>query len=74
LRSDSLGLPTGQVVVAEADLARLHDRLYRLESAVEDVDADLAGNAGPKAYRTAFEHLSDPVKDLVGMVIEPVRA
>ena len=73
LRSDSLGVPAGQVVVAEADLARLHDRLYRLEAALEDVDADLARNAGPKAYREAFEHLCDPVRDLVGTVVEPVR-
>ena len=73
LRSDSLGIPDGQVVVAEVDLAKLHDRLYRLESAVEDVDADLARNAGPKAYRDAFEHLCDPARDLVGMVVEPLR-
>ena len=65
--------PDGQVIVAEVDLARLHDRLYRLETAVEDVDADLARNAGPKAYREAFEHLCDPARDLVGVVVEPLR-
>jgi hypothetical protein len=36
-------------------------------------DADLEGNAGPKAYREAFEHLCDPARDLVGMIVEPVR-
>jgi hypothetical protein len=51
----------------------VHDRLYRLESALEDVDADLAANAGPKAYREAFDHLYESAKDLVGVVVEPVR-
>ena len=27
----------------------------------------------PKAYREAFEHLCDPARDLVGVVVEPVR-
>ncbi len=51
----------------------LHDRLYRLESALEDVDADLSGNPGVRAYRQAFEHLCDPARDLVGVLVEPVR-
>ena len=66
-------MPAGQVVVAEKELHRLHDRLYRLEAAVEDVDADLAGSPGPKAYRAAFEHLYEAAKDLTGAVVEPVR-
>ena len=72
-RADSLKIPTGQVIVSEADLRSLHDRLYRLESAVEDVRADLNDQSGAKAYREAFEHLYDSAKDLVGMVVEPVR-
>ena len=48
VRADSLGIPAGQVVVAESELARLHDRLYRLESAIEDVDADLARSSEPR--------------------------
>lgn len=59
--------------MAEDDLRRLHDRLYRLETAIEDVDADLAGASGPKVYREAFEHLYEPASDLVGLVVEPVR-
>ena len=42
-----------------ADLGRLHDRLYRLEAAVEDVRADLEGTPSPADYRRAFEHLLD---------------
>jgi hypothetical protein len=60
--------------VATGDLARLHDRLYRLEAAVEDVRVDLATATGAAAYRQAYEHVMDAVGDLVGTVIEPVRA
>ncbi|HEV3366714.1 MAG TPA: hypothetical protein VG054_04570 [Acidimicrobiales bacterium] len=66
-------IPAGQVIVSEADLRSLHDRLYQLESAVEDVRADLNDRSGAKAYQEAFEHLYDSAKDLVGMVVEPVR-
>jgi tetrahydromethanopterin S-methyltransferase subunit G len=61
------------VVVAEEDLQRLHDRLYRLEAAVEDVTADLRRSTGPKAYREAFDHLYESARDLVGTVVEPAR-
>lgn len=74
LRSDALGVPAGQVIVAETELARVHDRLYRLETAIEDVDADLARDARPYSYREALEHLLEAARDLVGMVVEPVRA
>ncbi len=72
-RADSLQVPAGQVVIAETDLRLLHDRLYRLEAAVEDVASDLAGKAGAGAYREAFEHLLEAAEDLVGTMVEPVR-
>jgi tetrahydromethanopterin S-methyltransferase subunit G len=72
-RADSLKIPAGQAIVSESDLQSLHDRLYRLESAIEDVRTDLDGRPGPKAYKEAFEHLYDAAQDLVGVVVEPVR-
>jgi tetrahydromethanopterin S-methyltransferase subunit G len=72
-RAESFRLPNGQVIVSEDDLQKVHDRLYLLESAIEDVDADLAGDPGPKAYRAAFDHLYEAAKDLVGVVVEAVR-
>jgi hypothetical protein len=72
-RADSLEIPSGQTIVAEEDLRRLHDRLYRLESAVEDVDSDLEGRSGARAYREALDHLLEAARDLVGIVVEPVR-
>jgi hypothetical protein len=49
----------------------LHDRLYRLEAAMEDVDADLAGRPSAQAYRQAFEHLYEAAQGVAGVVIEP---
>ena len=66
-------VPAGQVIVNQDDLRKLHDRIYRLESAVEDVQADLEGKPSAAAYRAAFDHLFDAAGDLVGIVIEPVR-
>jgi len=51
----------------------VRDRLYRLEAAIEDVESDLGESAGSRSYRAAFEHLYDAAKDLVGVVIVPVR-
>ena len=59
--------------MSEDDLRRVHDRLYRLETAVEDVEGDLDDRSGSQAYRAAFEHLYEAAKDLVGVVVEPVR-
>ena len=61
-------------MVTEAELQRLHDRLYRLEAAMEDVDADLSGHPGARAYRQAFEHLYEAAKGVAGVVIEPATA
>lgn len=68
----SLHIPDGQIVVSQAQLDRLHDRLYTLESALDDVDADLAGRAREGDYRAAFRHLHAAANDLRGFVVEPV--
>ena len=72
-RADSLEIPPGQVIVSEGELQRVHDRLYRLETAIEDVKVDLGTKPGPQAYRAAFHHLLEAANDLVGVVVEPVR-
>ena len=61
-RADSLQIPPGQVIVAEEDLRTLHDRLYRLEAAIEDVESDLAGKPPDRAYRQAYEHLYESAR------------
>ncbi len=72
-RAAAFDLPAGEVIVAEEELRRLHDRLYRLEAAVEDVDGDLRSASGPAAVRSALDHLLDAARDLVGVVVEPAR-
>ena len=42
-RADQLHVPDDQCIVSASDLARLHDRIYRLEAAVDDVRSDLVG-------------------------------
>ena len=71
-RAAVLSLPEGQLVVDAADLARLHDRLYALEAALDDVAADLAESSGAQAYRRAFDHLAAAAEDLRGVVVEPL--
>jgi len=58
-RAGSLGLDDNHVVVARAELDALHDRLYELEAAIEDVERDLAtaGRPGTDDYREALEWL-----------------
>jgi len=73
-RADELHVPADQCIVSTADLGRLHDRLYRLEAAVEDVRADLADASTVADYRRAVDHLLDAAGDLVGTVVEPVRS
>lgn len=54
-----LGLGDARLVVARTELDALHDRLYELEAAIEDVDRDLAAADPPTAddYREALEWL-----------------
>jgi hypothetical protein len=57
-RAAEAGLGEGQLVVSRAELDALHDRLYELEAAIEDVDRDLAaGRPRAREYRDALEWL-----------------
>lgn len=58
-QSAALGLGDARLVVARAELDALHDRLYELEAAVEDVERDLAAAdpPGEQDYREALDWL-----------------
>ena len=71
-RAQRAGLPADQLVVAQADLDRLHDRLYALEAALEDVDRDLGVDRSPVALFEAFEHLYAAADGLRGTAVEPI--
>ena len=78
-RAARASLPEGQVVVAQSDLDRLHDRLYALEAALDDVTADLSELSGKtsersraRALEAALAHLRTAGEDLRGVLVEPV--
>ena len=75
-RADALEVPPDQLVVEQAQLDRMHDLLYALEAALQDVEQDLQGRSArsDKAYRQAFLHLFRAADDLRGVVVEPVRS
>jgi hypothetical protein len=63
------------VIVTQADLDRMHDRLYALEAALDDVRSDLTGRPPRTAeLQAALAHLQAAAEDLRGMVVEPVTA
>ena len=64
-RAVDAGLAEHELVVTRAELDELHDLLYVLEAAVEDVDRDLAG-AKPSATETreALDWLLDAARPL----------
>lgn len=64
LRAQEVGLAEHELVVTRAELDELHDLLYVLEAAVEDVDRDLAGSPSPAEVRQALDWLLDAARPL----------
>jgi hypothetical protein len=56
-RAHEAGLGEAEVIIGRSELDELHDRLYELQAAIEDVERDLAGNPPARAYREAVEWL-----------------
>jgi hypothetical protein len=63
-RATDAGLGDDRVVVTRAELADLHDKLYALEAAVDDTDADLASARTLADLRAAAEHLLEAARPL----------
>jgi hypothetical protein len=65
-RSSELGIGDAHLVVARAELDDLHDRLYELQAAIEDVDRDLAAADPPGEldYREALTWLLSVARPL----------
>jgi hypothetical protein len=68
-QSTELGIGEAQLVVARVELDALHDRLYELEAAIEDVDRDLAAADPPaeRDYREALDWLLSVARPLAEM-------
>lgn len=69
---ERMGLSSGESVVDSDALLRLRDRLYVLESALDDVEADLRGRPPLEEYRRAFQHLYAAAAPLRGGWVEPI--
>jgi hypothetical protein len=64
-RSTEVGLSESELIVARTQLDELHDRLYVLEAAIEDVERDLAEGDDPQAVREALDWLLDAARPVV---------
>ena len=61
-RARELELSDGELVVARAELDRLHDELYVLACAVDDTERDLT-EAGPEATAKELREMVDWLLD-----------
>lgn len=69
--AESHGLGSDDVLLSRADFERLRDLLYLIESALQDVDGDLAGGADSAEYRQALWHLYRTAAAVRTVSLEP---
>lgn len=67
-----MGLRGGEAVVPTGALGSVRDRIYVLEAALDDVEADLRGHPDQGEYKRAFQHLYAAAAQLRGAAVEPV--
>lgn len=65
------GLAQGEAVIATKTLASLRDRLYVLETALEDGAGDLCGSPTPDEMRAAYDMLASAAVQVLEIPIEP---
>ena len=64
-RALDAGLAEHELVVTRTELDDLHDRLYELEAAIEDVERDLEAGASPAEQRDALDWLIGAARRVV---------
>jgi hypothetical protein len=64
-RAAEAGLSEAELIVARTQLDELHDRLYVLEAAIEDVERDLAADPGEQEYREAVAWLLEAARPVI---------
>lgn len=64
-RSAEAGLSDAELVVARAELDALHDQLFVLEAAIEDVERDLAESSERADYVEALAWVLDAARPLL---------
>jgi 5-methylcytosine-specific restriction endonuclease McrA len=65
LRTRELGLSESELIVTRQALEEMHDALYVLEAAIEDVDRDLESAKTAKDYREALDWLLKAARPLI---------
>ena len=65
------GLSDDDVVVSRQQLQVLHDRIFTVEAALDDIEGDLARSRSASAYRVALDHLVLACAELRGFTLEP---
>src|SRR4051794_30488238 len=65
LRAQEAGLSEAELVVTREELDALHDKLYVLEAAVEDVERDLASSTTKQDIIEALDWLLDACRPLI---------
>lgn len=68
-RAAELGLGESELVMARGELEDLKDKLYVLETAIEDVEHDLAESDAPADVRAALDWLLTAARPLTGRVL-----
>jgi hypothetical protein len=63
-RAAEVGLTETELVITRGELETLHDQLYVLEAAVEDVERDLAGSPTKQDYADAVAWLLQAARPL----------
>ena len=64
-------LGTDEVLISRSSFEGMRDLIYRIEAALQDVDADLASGADPDEYRKALWHLYEAAADTRTFTFEP---
>jgi hypothetical protein len=64
-RAAEVGLSEHELVLARTQLDDLHDRLYVLECAIEDVERDVSATATRAELREAIDWLFEAARPLV---------
>jgi hypothetical protein len=70
-RAAEVGLTERDLVVARRRLDELHDQLYVLEAAIEDVERDLAGSPTKQDYADAMAWLLQAARPVAGLRLDP---
>jgi len=69
--AESRGLGDDDILLARSSYEELRDLLYRIESALQDIDGDLADGADSADYRQALWHLYRTAAGVRSVSMEP---